>query len=169
VGAFPFPSVTLLHEDAMAISKPPSGTRGTRKPPGFVARIFLPLAMRQHRRSGDRFRDFDVLYLTTRGAKSGQIRTVPVARFDDGRGGWFVVASANGTPSHPGWYHNVAAHPDEVSVEFGGTTRRVTVQQLDGEERDQAWAGIVQKSPSFGAYPTKTDRQIPVLRLTPVS
>src|SRR4051794_36931881 len=121
---------TSAYEDAMAISKPPSGTRGTRKPPGFVAKIFLPLAMRQHRRSGDHFRDFDVLYLTTRGAKSGEMRTVPVARFDDGRGGWFVVASANGAASHPGWYHNVAAHPDDVSVEFGGTTRRVTVEQL---------------------------------------
>lgn len=153
----------------MSISKPPSGTHGARKPSGFLARIFMPLAMRSHRRHGDRFRDMDVLYLTTRGAKSGQLRTVPVARFDDGRGGWLVVASANGAASHPGWYHNVVAHPDEVSIEFGGRTQRVTAEQLDGDAREQAWAEIVRRAPGFASYPDKTDRLIPVLRLTPVS
>ena len=153
----------------MAISKTPSGTRGTRTPPGFLGRLFLPLAMRSHRRNDDRFRGMDVLYLTTRGAKSGQLRTVPVARFDDGHGGWLIVASAGGAATHPGWYHNLAAHPDEVSVEFGGHTQRVTVEQLEGDARQQAWAGIVAKAPGFSSYEAKTDRLIPVLRLTPVS
>src|SRR3954454_22963469 len=146
----------------MSIEKPPPGTHGGRTPPSLISKLLMPVMMRLHRRAGDRFQGMDLLYLTTVGAQSGRQRTNPVARFDDGRGGWYVVASAAGAAQHPGWYHNVAAHPDDVSVEFGGTTRRVTVEQLEGEERDQAWAGIVQKSPSFGAYPTKTDRQIPV-------
>src|SRR4051812_33932846 len=90
----------------MAIEKPPTGTRGGRKPPGFLGRILTPVMTRLHRRQGDRFRGMDLLYLTTVGAKSGQRRTTPVTRFDDGDG-WIVVASAGGTAQHPGWYHNV--------------------------------------------------------------
>jgi deazaflavin-dependent oxidoreductase (nitroreductase family) len=108
-----------------------------------------------------------VLYLTTTGARTGQRRTTPVARFDDGRGGWYVVASAGGAAAHPAWYHNVAAHPDEVEVEFGGRRRRVHAEQLGGPERDAAWAQVVREVPRFASYPGKTDREIPVLRLTP--
>src|SRR4051794_8932200 len=134
-----------VRECAMTFSKPPSGTRGGRRISGFFGRLIISLAMRMHRRSGDRTRGMDLLYLTTRGAKSGELRTVPVARFDDGRGGWFVTASANGAATHPGWYHNLAAHPDEVWVEFGGTRRKVAVEQLEGEAREQAWARVVQE------------------------
>src|SRR5689334_2493239 len=104
----------------MAIQKPPAGTRGARTPPRPVARLLVPLMLRLHKRQGDRFSGMPVLYLTTTGARTGQRRTTPVARFDDGRGGWYVVASGGGSAGHPGWYHNVAAHPDEVEVEFGG-------------------------------------------------
>jgi hypothetical protein len=53
----------------------------------------MPIMEWFHRRSGDRFRGSDLLYLTTVGARTGERRTNPVARFDDGRGGWLVVAS----------------------------------------------------------------------------
>ena len=61
----------------------------------------MPLMMRIHRRSGDRFNGMDLRYLTTVGARSGQPRKTAVARFDDGQGGWFIVASAAGAASHP--------------------------------------------------------------------
>jgi deazaflavin-dependent oxidoreductase (nitroreductase family) len=67
--------------------------------------------MRIHRRGGDRFQGMDLLYITTVGARSGRQRTNPVARFEDGQGGWHVVASANGAAQHPAWYHNVADLP----------------------------------------------------------
>ena len=152
----------------MPVEKLPGGTRGTRQPPGFLARLLMPLMIRIHRRSGDRFQGQDLLYLTTIGAKSGQRRTNPVARFDDGGGGWVIVASAGGTARHPGWYHNVAAHPDEVQAEVAGTTHRVAVEQLDGEARERAWATVVASQPRFGGYTEKTDRVLPVLRLTPI-
>src|SRR4051812_30411821 len=98
----------------MSIEKPPRGTHGGRTPPGFVGKFVMPLMVKVHRRAGDQFKGMDLLYLTTVGAKSGQKRTTPVARFDDGGGGWVVVASAAGAASHPGWYHNLAAHPDQV-------------------------------------------------------
>ncbi|MGZ4603846.1 MAG: nitroreductase/quinone reductase family protein [Kineosporiaceae bacterium] len=150
----------------MSVEKLPSGTRGGRRPPSLLARIFTPLMTRVHRRSGDRFQGMDLLYVTTVGARSGQRRTNPVARFDDD-GGWIVVASAGGTKEHPGWYHNIVAHPDQVWVEVAGTTHHVMVDQLDGEARARAWARVVEKVPRFGGYVTKTDRVLPVLRLTP--
>jgi deazaflavin-dependent oxidoreductase (nitroreductase family) len=130
-----------------------------------LLRILTPLLVWTHRRSGDRFRGFDVLYLTTVGARTGKRRTAPVARFDDGRG-WIVVASASGAASHPGWYHNVVAHPDQVSVEVDGVSYPVGVEQLDGEAREQAWERVVATVPAFGNYQDKTDRAIPVLRLS---
>jgi len=152
----------------MPVEKLPGGTRGTRQPPGFLARMFTPLLMRFHRRRGDRFQGQDLLYLSTVGAKSGERRTNPVARFDDGGAGWIIVASAGGTARHPGWYHNIVAHPDQVRAEVSGTTHRVAVDQLDGQARERAWAAVIAASPRFEGYTHKTDRVLPVLRLTPI-
>ena len=151
----------------MSIEKPPSGTRGARTPPKFVGKLVMPLMMRLHRRAGDRFQGMDLLYLTTVGARSGQQRTHPVARFDDGAGGWFVVASFAGAAHHPAWYLNLAAHPDRVIVEIGGHKHHVSVEQLAGDERARAWEQITTAAPNFKGYTDKTDRELPVLRLTP--
>src|SRR5881227_2386182 len=99
-GCDPQDSAFQDRETSMAVQKLPTGTRGGRKPPALLAKILSPLLMRLHRRSGDRFNGMDLLYLTTVGAKSGQRRTNPVTRFDDGDG-WIVVASAGGTAQHP--------------------------------------------------------------------
>jgi deazaflavin-dependent oxidoreductase (nitroreductase family) len=151
----------------MGIEKPSPGTRGARTPPHVISRLMTPLMVRVHRRSGDRFHGLDLLYLTTVGARSGKQRTNPVARFDDGQGGWIVVASANGAAQHPGWYHNLVAHPDSVWVEVAGTRHHVTVEQLADEQREQAWERVVTRAPNFKAYLNKTDRELPILRLTP--
>ncbi|HWO45134.1 MAG TPA: nitroreductase/quinone reductase family protein [Methylomirabilota bacterium] len=37
---------------------------------------------------------------------------------------------------------------------------------MTGAARDTAWKRIVAESPGFGGYEKKTDRQIPVVRLT---
>jgi deazaflavin-dependent oxidoreductase (nitroreductase family) len=151
----------------MAVSKLPGGTRGAAAPPRLVAKVLAPLMTRVHKRSGDRFQGMDLLYLTTVGARSGKQRTTPVARFDDGRGGWVVVASGGGTKEHPAWYHNIAAHPDEVWAEVSGARHHVSVEQLAGAERDAAWEVVVRGAPRFGGYGEKTDRTLPVLRLRP--
>ncbi len=108
----------------------------------------------------------DLLYLTTTGAKSGQQRQSTLARFADGDDAWLIVASAGGSARHPAWYHNIAAHPDQVWIEFGGQRTRVTPVQLEGEDRDRAWQRITASQPRYAGYETKTDRGIPVIRLT---
>jgi deazaflavin-dependent oxidoreductase (nitroreductase family) len=132
---------------------------------GPIMRFMTRMMERRHRRQGDKFMGMDLIYLTTIGAKSGVERHNPAARFDDGDG-WLVCASAGGSVQHPGWYHNIAAHPDQVWAEVGGQRFRVNVEQLEGERRDAAWQKIVTAQPRFGGYTKKTDRELPVLRLT---
>jgi deazaflavin-dependent oxidoreductase (nitroreductase family) len=148
----------------MSIEKIPPGSRGGKFP--RAAKWFMPILMWMHRRSGDRSQGMDILYLTTTGAKSGQRRTNPVARFEDG-GGWVVVASAGGARNHPAWYHNIVAHPDQVEAELAGRRFPVTVTQLEGAERDRVWARVTSELPRFSGYTEKTDREFPILRLTP--
>jgi deazaflavin-dependent oxidoreductase (nitroreductase family) len=150
----------------MSFQKTPGGTRGVRGASGPLARGMMRAMAIWHRRSGDKFQGMDLLYLTTVGAKTGQKRQSTVARFADGDDAWLVVASAGGAAHQPAWYHNIAAHPDQVWAEFGGRQMRVTPTQLEGDARAQAWQRITQSQPRYLGYEKKTDRAIPVIRLT---
>ncbi len=149
----------------MSFDKTPGGTRGGRgMKANPVTRTMMRAMTSWHRRSGDKFQGMDLLYLTTVGAKSGQKRKSTVSRFDDGDA-WLVVASAGGATQNPAWYHNIAAHPDQVWIEFGGQEFRVTPTQLSGDAREQAWQRIATSQPRYAGYQRKTDRSIPVIRL----
>ena len=154
----------------MTFQKTPGGTRGSRGAGSSnpLTRLMMKGMTRWHRRSGDKFQGLDLLYLTTVGAKSGQRRETALARFPDADQGWLIVASAGGSAKHPSWYHNIAAHPDQVWAEVGGQKHHVTPMQLDGDERAQAWQRITQSQPRYANYETKTGRAIPVIQLTPV-
>ena len=157
----------------MTFQKTPAGSRGrrgsTRANP--LTRFVSRLMIRQHRRSGDRAMGMDLLYLSTKGAPSGEQRLHPVAYFTeadetDQTNAWLIVASAGGSANHPSWYHNIAAHPDDVWIEVGGQRVHVTPEQLDGEARAAAWQRITASQPRFDGYQRKTDRILPVIRLT---
>jgi deazaflavin-dependent oxidoreductase (nitroreductase family) len=120
-----------------------------------------------HRRTGNKFMGMNLLYLTTVGAKTGQKRVAPVARFPDD-GGWLVVASLGGSARHPGWYHNMAAYPDQIWAEVDGKQIRVTAEQLEGRRREAAWQRITTEQPRYADYQKKTDRVLPIIRLSPV-
>jgi deazaflavin-dependent oxidoreductase (nitroreductase family) len=144
----------------------PVGTRGARQPrAGMMMRFINNMAAGRIRRSG-KVTGFSALILTTVGAKTGAERTNPVGWFPARDGGWLIVASAAGAIRNPAWYHNIAAHPDQVRIEVNGRTIPVTAEQLHGPERDEAWAQIVAAVPRFGRYQGKTDRQLPVILLT---
>jgi deazaflavin-dependent oxidoreductase (nitroreductase family) len=123
------------------------------------------LMIKWHHRSGDKFMGMDLLYLTTVGAKSGQKRVSPVARFADGDNAWLVVASNGGSSRHPSWYFNVKAHPDQVSAEVDGRSAPVTVEELEGARRAEAWERVIASQPRFADYEKKTERLLPVIRL----
>jgi deazaflavin-dependent oxidoreductase (nitroreductase family) len=147
----------------------PAGTHGARQPPGLVLRWVNKMAASRIRRTGKMGSGFDALVLTTVGAKSGAERSNPVGWFPGRDGSGLIVASAAGTARNPAWYHNMAAHPDQVKIERSGRTIPVTAEQLHGAERDEAWQQIIAAAPRFAAYQRKTDRQLPVIRLTPRS
>lgn len=151
----------------MTIAKSSAGTRGMRgaRLATLFARVMRPVLIKLHRRQGDTFRGSHVLYLTTVGAKTGKRRENAVAYEPDGENAWLVVASFGGAAHHPGWYHNIAANPDQVWVEVRGRQHRVRPEQLEGARRAEAWARITASLPGMGSYQEKTDRVLPVLRL----
>lgn len=153
----------------MTFDKTPRGIRGP-KPPSFavpVMKFMNDLMIWRFRRSSSgRAMGLDCLVLTTVGAKTGQKRQSLLGSFPDGDGAWLVVASAGGTIANPAWYHNLAAHPGQAQVEVGGKTVSVTATQLVGPERDAAWQRITAAQPRYASYEKKTDRLIPIIRLT---
>jgi hypothetical protein len=40
---------------------------------------------------------------------------------------------------------------------------------LEGEERERAWKKVTDKHPVFQSYQNRTERQIPVIRLEPLT
>lgn len=155
----------------MAFEKTPGGSRGPNMP-SFVApamKFVNNQMIRRFRRSevsGGKTTGMDRLVLTTVGAKSGQRRQTLLGTFPDGDGAWLIVASAGGQMKNPAWYHNLAAHPDQAKIEVGGKTLSVTATQLAGQERDAAWQRITAAQPRYAGYEMKTDRVLPVIRLT---
>ncbi len=113
---------------------------------------------------GGQFEGFPLLLLTSVGAKSGATRVNPVAYFDVD-GGIYIVGSAAGRDSSPGWVFNLRANP-HVSVEIGaGPPRSVVAHELPREERDRIYEIIKERAPGFGEYEKRTDRVIPVFKL----
>lgn len=105
-----------------------------------------------------------LLVLTTTGAKSGVRRITPMAYMPEG-GCFIVFASAGGAPAHPGWYHNLLAHP-EVTVEVGTETINAIAVVTAGSERDQLWAKGVELYPTLAEHQAKTTRQTPVIAIS---
>jgi deazaflavin-dependent oxidoreductase (nitroreductase family) len=107
-----------------------------------------------------------VLQLTTRGARSGEPRSVRVLGVPDGDA-LLVVAANFGAGRHPAWYHNLRRHPDVV-VENHGVRRPFRAELLEGEERERGFARAVTLNPGWRRFRAAAgDREIPVFRLTP--
>ena len=99
------------------------------------------------------------------GARSGIERVSPVACSHQGDGRFAVVASNGGSPTHPGWYYNLKAHP-RTKVEAGTRTFTVLAEELDDAARAELWPKLVTEFPDVGKFQIRTARQIPVFMLT---
>ena len=71
-----------------------------------------------------------------------------------------------GTPKDPAWVHNLRAAPD-TEVEVGRERRAVRARVADAEERARLWPRLVEHYPAFDAYQARTEREIPVVILSP--
>ena len=149
-----------------------AGTRGRRQrgTGGPIGRWFTRRSIDRIRRKGKApGLGFNALVLTTIGRKSGLERQTPVGWFPGQDGSWLIVASAAGAARNPAWYHNLAAHPDQVWIETVGRKVAVTAEQLHGAERDEAWRRVTADAPRFAGYQKATDRELPIIRLVPRS
>jgi deazaflavin-dependent oxidoreductase (nitroreductase family) len=117
--------------------------------------------------AGTTMRDLPVIVLTSLGAKSGKIRKNPLMRVEhDGR--YAVVASMGGAPKHPVWYYNLVAHP-LVELQDGPVRQDMTAREVTGDEKALWWERSVAAYPDYADYQKKTDREIPVFVLEPVT
>jgi deazaflavin-dependent oxidoreductase (nitroreductase family) len=109
-----------------------------------------------------------LIRLDTLGARSGKRRKAVLGSFpsEDKAEAWLVVASNAGSARHPGWAYNLAKNPGEATVDAGDGEAAVEVELLTGTERDATWQRIVDLAPGYGAYTQKTDREMPIFRLT---
>jgi deazaflavin-dependent oxidoreductase (nitroreductase family) len=105
----------------------------------------------------------DVLILTTKGAKSGDVRETPLVYTRDGNH-HVIIASKGGAPTHPAWYHNLVKHP-EVTVEVGGEKFKARAHVADGQEYERLYVQHADINPTFHDYRKKTSRKIPVIVL----
>jgi deazaflavin-dependent oxidoreductase (nitroreductase family) len=116
-----------------------------------------------------RMMPFPVVLLTTKGAKSGRERTTALGGFADGDDAWIIVASNGGAQRHPAWFTNMIQNPDEIWLEVGERKMQVHGESLSGPAREEAYRRVVASAARYGDYPKKTDREIPVVRLTRIS
>jgi deazaflavin-dependent oxidoreductase (nitroreductase family) len=110
--------------------------------------------------------DFPIVVITSRGAKSGNLRKNPVMRVE--RDGVYVaIASKGGADDNPEWFYNFVAHP-EVELQDGAEKKTYRAERVEGDERADLWQLAVDTWSTYAEYQTKTDREIPVFKLTPI-
>jgi deazaflavin-dependent oxidoreductase (nitroreductase family) len=110
-----------------------------------------------------------ILLLHTRGAKSGQPRTTPLL-YTPHDGGYVIVASKAGATHHPAWYHNLRAHPEDVSIDVRGKRLGVRPREADAIEREQLWRLVNDNYDGYQVYQQRAaGRTIPVVVLEPLA
>jgi deazaflavin-dependent oxidoreductase (nitroreductase family) len=112
---------------------------------------------------GNEIMGLPIVVITSRGARSGNLRKNPVMRVEHD-GVYAAVASKGGAPEHPEWYHNLVADP-HVDLQDGPEPASYVARIATGEERAEWWERAVAAFPNYAEYQTKTDREIPVFLL----
>ncbi len=107
------------------------------------------------------------LLLTTTGRRSGQPRILPLI-YGERDDGYAIIASKGGAPSHPSWYLNLLENP-EVHIQVGAKKTKALARTAEGEERSEIWKQLRAIYPPYDDYQAKTERQIPVVVLEPIS
>lgn len=99
-----------------------------------------------------------LLILTTTGARTGKPRET-VLGFGRRGDKLVVIASNNGAPNAPAWYHNLLAHPT-ATIEIAGPERfEVRATAAGPEERDE----LAKAVPYLTQQQSLTDREIPIV------
>ncbi|MCW2857822.1 MAG: nitroreductase [Marmoricola sp.] len=159
-----------------ALSKMLSAFAST-KPGSWTVRQLMPLDRRILLRTDGRRTILGpigapTMLLETTGRKSGQTRISPLLFAHQGpagsSGAIIVVGSNFGQEHHPAWTGNLLAHPAAVAI-VRGKRFDVVAELLAGPAADAAYTRMVEVTSVYSTYKGRTDREIRVFRLTPVS
>jgi deazaflavin-dependent oxidoreductase (nitroreductase family) len=116
-------------------------------------------------KTGHDWNDTQVLILHTTGRKSGAVRKHPLIYGRDGDN-YLIVASKGGAPDHPDWYQNLVANP-EVKIQVWDKLMPATARTATAEEKPRLWPIMTAQWPEYDEYQKKTEREIPVVILSP--
>ena len=106
------------------------------------------------------------LLLSVTGRKSGQTRSTPLAYFRDGDN-YVVVGSDGAAKRDPQWWKNLQVDPIGA-VRTGRNKFKVKATLAAGAERERLWEIGTKFNPMWATYQTRTERELPVVVLTPV-
>lgn len=105
------------------------------------------------------------LVLTTTGGRSGEPRKHPLIYGRDGDD-VLVVASKGGAPEPPQWYRNLEANA-AVAVQIRGDRFEGTARTASADEKARLWPRMTELWPAYDDYQARTERDIPVVIITP--
>jgi deazaflavin-dependent oxidoreductase (nitroreductase family) len=105
------------------------------------------------------------LLLNATGRRTGQKRTSALIFGRDGDD-YLVVASMGGAPTHPLWYLNLQATP-EATIQVKADTHSVVARTASAAEKPKLWKIVTDIWPNYDVYQSRTDRDIPVVVLSP--
>jgi deazaflavin-dependent oxidoreductase (nitroreductase family) len=112
-----------------------------------------------------------IIMLTSQGAKSGLLRTVPLLGIPDETGSNQIalIASNYGQKRYPGWYYNLKANP-QAKGSIGGQMQNFIAHEAEGEEYNHFWQAATDIYTGFSNYRERIGdrRHIPIMVLTPV-
>jgi deazaflavin-dependent oxidoreductase (nitroreductase family) len=112
---------------------------------------------------GGRLLGIQMLLLTTRGRRTGKSRTLPLA-YVEYHDEYVVVASNGGSEKPPAWWLNLR-EAETAEVQVGGERFEVEWDLAPREERMEYWRRLQAAIPAYRVYRTRTDREIPIVRL----
>ncbi|RDB48869.1 nitroreductase/quinone reductase family protein [Tsukamurella tyrosinosolvens] len=106
------------------------------------------------------------LELHTIGRTSGQRRSTMLTAPIYGPDRVVVVASKGGHSDNPDWFKNLAANPD-VEITVDEVTSQWTAKAATADEKAGLWPQITKAYSGYEGYQKRTERDIPVVVLTP--
>ncbi|HEU4848972.1 MAG TPA: nitroreductase family deazaflavin-dependent oxidoreductase, partial [Terrimesophilobacter sp.] len=118
-------------------------------------------------RIGWELRGMPVLELTTVGRRSGQQRTTLLTSPLQVGDSYIVVASRGGDDTHPAWFLNLRDHPEVTVGVQGRPAQPMTARIATAAERADLWPHVTARHPHYAGYQRRTDREIPLVLLTP--
>ena len=135
-----------------------------------IFRFFLAINVFLYRLTNGKFggeiQGLPVLLLTTIGRKTGKKRITPLGYLEH-NGSYVITATNAGFDAHPAWFHNLKSHP-QVEFQIGNKQLMAIAEPANPTIRQQLWAKFVERAPGYGAYKTRTRREIPVVLLRPI-